>query len=176
MLKMFFLKGDHNPMIRVTGSSIVTRQVLEDVRRECLARFETAPARFKPFWSRLANDAEGLLTFWKVPVPGKAVIGPFIGRDVSFAKPGEIVKMSAGIEVHSTMPRLAGKVHHERLSREVRVAEVSAGYANLPQGEVVDPMIHWRLSNGFMAWTSVKNISERGISFDQVPTLRSVVQ
>lgn len=164
MFKMFFVMGDRNPMIRACKSSIITPSVLAEIHRECMIRFESSPPRFKPSWYRMAQDAEALMTFGKVPEGGKCVIGPFVGRDVTFGKPGQIARLNAGIQVYSDLPDLLGKPHHERMSREVRISAVSAGFANMPQGEVVDPMVHWDLGGRRTAWTSVANILEKGVT------------
>lgn len=163
-IEMIELPNDPNPMIRVLSSSYITNSDLRAIKAKCLEMFKTASHMNKAKWHRLACSADAILEDKKLSMNGLPVIGPFLGRDVGFPESGEIIELNAGIEVFSNMPRLLGKSHHESQSRKIRVSEVSAGYVNLMrQGEIVDPMIHWRLNAGYLAWTSVKNTKERGL-------------
>lgn len=165
-IEMIELPKDSNPMIRLKSSSYITASLLAQIKQKCMEMFNESSHMTKAKWHRLGCYAEAILEDRKLPYNGLPVIGPFIGRDIELPEPGEIVTLNAGIEVFSNMPRLLGKTHYERISRKIRVSEVSAGYVNLHnRGEIVDPMIHWQLNAGFAGWTSVKNTKEKGLSY-----------
>lgn len=165
-IELITLPNDPNPMIRLNSSMKITVYDLKQIQKECMQRFKTASHMTKAKWHRLGCYAEAILDGKNMPYNGIPAIGPFIGKDVRIPEVGEIVTLSGGIEVRSDMPRLLGEIHHERISRQIRVSHVTAGYVNLHhKGEVVDPMVHWDLKNGYFGWTSVKNIKEVGVSY-----------
>lgn len=155
-------------MLRVCSVVRITRHELLEIKEECYRRFETFPQRSKGYWYQLAKAAEAILMTNKVPRGGLPVIGPFIGKDIKIPKQDEVLELKAGIEVYSNMSRLLGKPHYERIPRQIRVGELSAGFVNRHHGvEIVDPMIHWHLHGGYKAWTSVKNNSGRGVDYQK---------
>lgn len=166
-IEIIRLSNDLNLMLRVEDQPQITMRVLEDIEKQCRSNFKTAAHQDKGAWHRMACYAEAIRMNKRIPYSGLPVIGPFIGSGIMFPEAGEVIDLNAGIEVFSDMPSMLGKTHHERVPRKVRVHEVSAGYVNMHQiDEVVDPMIVWKLKEGCMAWTSVKNINEAGIVYE----------
>lgn len=168
-IELITLPNDPNAMIRLNSSSTITSHSLKEIQAECLRRFKTSSHTVKAKWHRMGCFAEAILMGKSIPYSGLAVIGPFVGRDVTFPEPGEILSLNVGIEVYSNMPELLGKTHIERKPRQIRLAEMTAGYVNLHnKGEIVDPMVYWSLHAGYSGWTSIKNVKERGVSYSEL--------